>query len=333
MIWLTWRQFRAQTLAAAGALAVLALYLIHLGNEIRAFYDTRIAGCAGEACTTARMQLRGDYGDIVALLGVVLLAVPALIGIFWGAPLVTREVEEHTDRLVWAQSVTRTRWLAVKLTVIGLFSALVTGLFSLALTWSASRYDQVIGERFAAQNFDARNVVPIGYGLFAFALGTVVGMLARRTLPAMAITLVAFAAVQLLVPAVVRQHLMSPVTETVTVDAAVLAQGIGLSLEDDNTFTVRGYTVPGGWALRDSAQLFNPDGSHHTGQDAKTCLALVGDRGATDACIAAQRLRFEHTYHPAGRYWTFQWIELSLYLALSLLVAGFGFLWIRRRDA
>lgn len=331
MIWLTWRQFRAQTLAAAGALVLLALYLIHLGSEIRSFYDTRIVNCAGEACRIARMNFRSEFGDTVALLGVLLIAVPALIGIFWGAPLVTRELEERTDRLVWNQSVTRTRWLAVKFAVIGLCSALVTGLFSLLLTWSASRYDQVVGERFAVLGFDSRNVVPIGYGLFAFVLGTVVGMTVRRTLPAMAVTLVAFAALQVLVPSVVRQHLMPPVTETITLDVAVLGSGVGLSLKDNNEFDILGYTVPGGWALQDSSQVFNPDGSPHTGEDERHCLANIGDLAANFACTAAQNLHFEHTYQPADRYWTFQWIELSLYTTVSLLLAGFGFVWLRRR--
>ncbi|MDG6103722.1 ABC transporter permease [Dactylosporangium aurantiacum] len=331
MIWLTWRQLRAQSVAAAAALTLLALYLIHLGRGIRAFHDTRIAGCAGDACRLARMQLRGDYGDTVALLGLLLLVVPALIGVFWGAPLVARELEERTDRLVWNQSVTRTRWLAVKLTVVGLCSALVTGAFSLLLTWSAGPYDAVTGERFAAVNFAARDVVPVGYGVFAFVLGAVAGMLVRRTLPAMAVTLVVFTALQVLVPAVVRQHLMPPVTETVAMDTTVLRGDIGLSLEDDGTFTIRGYTVPGGWALRDSSPVVKSDGSAYTGDDAKPCVADIGDMDATIACTAAQRLRFEHTYQPAGRYWTFQWIELSLYLLLSLLLAGFGLGWLRRR--
>jgi hypothetical protein len=331
MIWLTWRQFRAHTLTAAGALAVLALYLVHLGRETRDFYDTRIADCVAHACVVAREDLRHEFGDAILLVGAILIAVPALIGIFWGAPLVARELEERTDRLVWNQSVTRTRWLAVKLTVVGLFSALVTGLFSLLLTWSASRYDQVIGERFEALTFDSRNIVPIGYALLAFVLGTVTGLVVRRTLPAMAITLAVFAALQLLVPAVVRQNLMPPVTTTITVDAAVLGRGVGLSLENDDTFDIRGYTVPGGWALTDAAPLFNPGGSAYTGEDAKPCLAEIGDRERSDACTAAQNLHFTHTYQPADRYWAFQWIELSLYLALTLLLSGFGLLRLRRR--
>ena len=48
--------------------------------------------------------------------------VPAVIGIFWGAPMIAREIEAGTYRLVWTQSITRTRWLVSKLGVAGIGS-------------------------------------------------------------------------------------------------------------------------------------------------------------------------------------------------------------------
>ncbi|MBE1489276.1 hypothetical protein [Plantactinospora soyae] len=331
MTWLTWRQFRVQTLVTAGALASLAIYLIYLGSEIRSFYDERIANCTAQACYLARMDLRASFDDTVQLMTVLLIAVPGLIGVFWGAPLVSQELEQRTDRLVWNQSVTRTRWLAVKLAILGLFSAAVAGLFSLLLTWSVSRYDEVVGERFAALSFDSRNIVPIGYALFAFVLGTIVGMVVRRTLPAMAITLAAFAALQLLIPTVIRQNLMPPVTDTVAVDAAVLNSGVGLHLKQDNTFDIQGYNAVGSWSLAFSAPLYKADGSPYRSEDSKAC-SVLDDRAASDACTVAQNLHFEYVNQPGNRYWTFQWIELSMFLGLSLLLTGFGFFWLRRRS-
>ena len=66
--------------------------------------------------------------------GLVVL-VPGIIGIFWGAPLVARELEAGTYRLAWTQSITRTRWLATKLGVVGLLSMVAAGLLSLMATW------------------------------------------------------------------------------------------------------------------------------------------------------------------------------------------------------
>ena len=55
------------------------------------------------------------YADHYFAGGAALYLTPALIGTFWGAPLVTRELEAGTLRLAWNQSVTRTRWMAAKL--------------------------------------------------------------------------------------------------------------------------------------------------------------------------------------------------------------------------
>ena len=57
--------------------------------------------------------------------------------------------------------------------------------------------------------FGARGVVPIGYAAFAFALGVTVGLLVRRTVPAMAITLAVVIAVQIIMPILIRPHLMT----------------------------------------------------------------------------------------------------------------------------
>jgi LPXTG-motif cell wall-anchored protein len=37
------------------------------------------------------------------------------------------------------------------------------------------------------------------------------------------------------------------------------------------------------------------------------------------------------TYQPASRFWTLQWIETSVFVALGLILAGLCFWWIRRR--
>ena len=38
--------------------------------------------------------------------------VPLLAGVFWGGPLIAREIEQDTHRLAWTQSISRGRWLA-----------------------------------------------------------------------------------------------------------------------------------------------------------------------------------------------------------------------------
>ena len=79
--------------------------------------------------------------------------------------------------MVWTQSVTRTCWLAVKLALIGFSSVVVAGLMSLLVTWWSSPIDRVKLNRLDAVWFGVRGITPIGYALFALALGVTVGVL------------------------------------------------------------------------------------------------------------------------------------------------------------
>ena len=334
MIWLTWRQFRTPalvTLAAAAALAALTLYL---GQQIRDTYDSTIANCAADACQLATMRFRDKYLDPVNLLSVLLIAVPAVIGLFWGAPLITRELETGTYRMVWNQSVTRGRWLAVKLGLLALFAAAVVGVLSYLLSWAASPFDELASTRFAPLSFAARGITPIGYAVFTFVLGTVVGLLVRRTLPAMAITLVIFAAVQILMPNLVRQHLQTPVTKSVafTAESASTINGIGTSGGPGDTSApveIFGYSVPGAWILGPAGnKLLRSDGSAFTREGMEACHE--GTMPKDIACMAKNNLHFNLTYQPGSRYWTFQWIETAMFLALALALAGVGFWRITR---
>ncbi len=151
MIWLTWRQFRAQAIAAAAALAVLAVIFGVTGPHLAHLYDiSGLATCRTNCAALTNTFVTSMKADAVypvlyiAGLGILYLT-PALIGLFWGAPLVTRELEAGTFRLAWNQSVTRTRWMAVKLALIGLAAMVTTGLLSLLITWWAGPIDRAGG--------------------------------------------------------------------------------------------------------------------------------------------------------------------------------------------
>jgi hypothetical protein len=185
MIWLTWRQFRAAATMMAAALAALAAILALTGPGVADDYATGIAACTQSGCSDfVRQFFNHHQGPFLAVTAVVLV-LPALIGLFWGAPLITRELEAGTHRLVWNQSITRTRWLAVKLALTGLAAMTAAGLGSLAVTWWSGPIDKTAANfpKMGPLLFDARGIVPIAYAAFAFALGVTVGMLVRRTCP------------------------------------------------------------------------------------------------------------------------------------------------------
>src|ERR1022692_502632 len=345
MIWLTWRQFRAQTIAASAALAALAVALLITGPHLANLYATSgiptchaHGDCANLTNTFINDLKAGAVYEAMFYLGLgVLFVAPAVIGIFWGAPLVTRELEAGTFRLAWNQSVTRTRWLAVKLGLVGLAAMVTAGLFSLMVTWWPSRIDRAIGTAGPSQSinlsridplvFDARGIAPIGYAAFAFALGVTAGVLIRRTLPAMAATLAVFATLQIAWPQLIRPHLIAPVRATSALNTANLNE---LVIGNNNTMeVVEAANKPGAWVL--SNQTITPAGHPFHGPPTPACLSSTQSFQACQASVKTLHLRQVLIYQPASRYWAFQWYETAIYLALAIGLAGVCFWWLRRR--
>jgi hypothetical protein len=210
MIWVTWRQFRTQAAVVFGALAVVAVVLAITGPHLVHLYDTTVRPCASHGDCGVATSLFTAHDRLLQQLTQAVLVAPALIGMFWGAPLVARELENGTFRLAWTQSVSRTRWLAYKLVLPGAASIVAAGLLSLMVTWWSSPFDRITDSPFSPSSFDRRDLVPLGYAAFAFALGVTAGVLIRRTLPAMVATLVAFIGVRFAFFEWVRPRLMAP---------------------------------------------------------------------------------------------------------------------------
>ncbi|MFL6136772.1 MAG: ABC transporter permease subunit [Frankiaceae bacterium] len=345
-----WLQSRTQILGAAVALAALALVAAVTGPYLGHLYATTVAPCQARGdCQTAVGEFLSHDGFLRGALPLLLLLVPALLGIFWGAPLLARELETGTFRLAWTQSVTRSRWLTGKLLLAAAATALVAGLASLTVTWWLRAPDLLDASRFSPPEFDERGVVAIGYAVFAVMLGALAGAVIRRTLPAMAATLAGFVGVRLAVVRWVRPHLLAPLHQIVPLRSAssfgFTTHGSGMML------AVRGTRLPNAWVY--STQLVT--GSGHVATEAERaqfvhqyCPALASVspvpgpggthvRAVPDAafknCIdlAGQRFHLLVAYQPPSRYWAFQWLETGVFLALALLAAAACFWWVRRR--
>jgi hypothetical protein len=260
-----------------------------------------------------------------------------VIGVFWGAPLVTHEFETGTFRLVWNQSVSRTRWLAVKLSLLGLTAMATAGLLSLMVTWWTSPVEAAdrllsthdtgnagVIDRLQPLLFATRGITPAGYAALAFALGVTAGVLIRRTVPAMAATLATFAAVQAVMPLWVRPHLLTPVTTSTPLNPADINE---LTMSGGHATLFASVDTPGAWVL--SNQTTSAAGRLFTGPLPSACKNASFQ--ACQAAIGRLHLRQLVSYQPASRYWPLQWYESGIFLALTLVLAGFCFWWIRRR--
>jgi hypothetical protein len=345
MIWLTWRQFRAAAAMMAAALAALAGVLALTGPGLADDYATGIAACVTQTggCSRFVNQFFDDNQNPFLAVTAVVLVLPALIGLFWGAPLIARELEAGTHRLVWNQSITRIRWLAIKLALTGLAALIAAGLGSLAVTWWSSPIDTAAADNFPRMGpllFDARGIVPIGYAAFAFALGVTVGMLVRRTLPAMAITLAAFVAIQVAMPLLVRPHLLPPTRATLEIDGSNVD---GIMRDRDSglirmTLKAQAPNDPGAWVL--SSHAVDPSGQalemitlSSSGPCAPSGPPSPEGPSACFAEINRLGYRQQVTYQPSSRFWPFQWYETGIYTALALGLAGFCSWRIRQRLA
>jgi hypothetical protein len=310
MIRLTWLQFRPQAVTAAAALAAAAVTL---------------------AVTSPHRALNAGAYHFLYMAGIVALYLtPAIIGIFWGAPLISRELETGTYRLAWTQSISRTRWLAVKLGLAGLASVATAGLLSLMVTWWSSpldQLDQFNNYRLSYLTFGARDLTPIGYTAFAFALGVTIGLLLRRAVPAIATTLAVFAAVQVAVPLWVRPRLIPPVRTVLPLSISNIT-AVGNRVPTGSLFLSANVNIPGAWVY--SSQVTTASGSTSLGLEPRACISGA-TQAACNAALARLHLRQVVTYQPASRYWAFQWSETALYLLLALLLAGFCIWWVNRR--
>ncbi len=179
--------------------------------------------------------------------------------------------------------------------------------------------------------FGARGIVPIGYAAFAFTLGVLVGLLVRRTIAAMAVTLAVIAAVQIAFPLAVRPHLISPVRHTTAVTAAAIREINGNGPGDQLTGIGLGNSdVPGGaWVI--SGQTTTASGSTALGAMPSACGASMQDFATCATAIAGKNLKLTVVYQPANRYWSFQLIETAIYLAVAALLTWACFWLIRRR--
>lgn len=324
MTWLTWRQFRVPALSVFAGLAVILVFLAITGPDL-----------VGQT----------DFSDQDVLFSATILlmyVLPAVIGVFWGVPLITREVETGTHSLVWNQTVTRKRWLATKLGIGVVAAMAAAALLSVAVTWWASPIDAMANEqtgrsmlnRMAPVVFAARGIAPIGYAAFAFVLGVAVGIVLRKTVTAMAVTLVVFVGVMVAVPYLVRPYVLPPLEDTV----AITAENIrGIHGSDEGGLEDITVEEPAGaWVLAN--ETVDPAGNvvYPLPDFVQNCMPgpREGDTppppepGGVMACLAklGENGYQQHlTFQPGYRFWPLQWLELTFFLALSALLTWLCF--------
>ncbi|RSM86055.1 ABC transporter permease [Kibdelosporangium aridum] len=329
MIWVSWRRQRAQLITLLGMLVIGAGVITLLrSNMIDAINSLQLTGCVTQAlqeCSAADAAeaFQTAWTTPLNMGQAAILSLPALIGVFIGAPLFARELEQGTHVLAFTQSVSRTRWMFSKL-FVALVPALIVliGLQYLVSWWLSAA--GTLGPRnsgsFSALNFGIEHVSPVAYALFAFALGTFLGVVSRRTLAAMTAGLGAFI--------VARFALSGLVNRLVPAQRLEVAPGTNTDVHQNGSLVIdEGWLdTTGRQVSGDRAQALlqacksTPSGTPNTQEGFLACLPQSG------------LAKTYTTFIPESQAWQVHLVDASIFCGLAVLLLV-GTAWVLRRQS
>ncbi|MGR6969182.1 transporter [Streptomyces cynarae] len=313
-LWLAWRRHRVSAGIGAAALVVAAAIAAYYRSGM---LDALHSGLFDHCGTGPLYCTRSDTGlplllDVEPLkyLGALNIALPVVIGVFWGAPLLGRDRELGTHRMILAQGVSRGQWFASRFALAAATTTALSGLLAGVFAWwwrpAADRSYGLFWYDDTALSGSGPRVVAAA--LFGLAAGTLLGLLVRRVLAAMVLTLLVTGVMTLLLEWTHRARLLVP-PHTYVSAGSVPKPPMG---EKWSTGVYGLITASG----RHDDVLNCPFPS---GAQLRECMAAHG-------YVA----RF-YEANPAGDYWAFQWTDTAVLGGLAAVLTVVTVLLLRRR--
>lgn len=339
MAWVIWRQHRAALIWLGVLLAALGSATLDAGIKLHRLYAAEIRhGCLGPSAWSAvcrPLQTPFAVGWPLAypnMVATAMQAVPVIIGVFLGAPLLAREYTAGTVRFTWTQAIGRTRWAVAALGLIGAAVAAAGCLLGLLTQWSVQPVavqTTRLADRWEPGLFESTALTAATAALLAFMIGVLAGALIRRVVPAMAVT--AACAITAAYLAYHRLHywLLGQGTRL----ARDLAFGVrpNVGVPSSGVVSIHetvGPSVPGpAGAWLDQGWFSGAGGHRLTGATASQLLY------SSQARLTRLHDTFWVAYQPGGRYWVFQLILGGGTLLAALLLAAAVIVLIRYRRA
>jgi uncharacterized membrane protein len=324
MAWVTWRQHRLTLIGVPGLLGALAGYLLIAGLRSHHAYAALIAcqPAGSPGCGNLGAGFSSTYWAQADIVLIFLNVAPALIGAFAGAPVLARELETGTYRYAWTQGLGRERWTIAKLALLAVTVTAAAGALSPLFAWF---FQPFLGQEnltvLAASVFGTRGIALAAWTLAAFAIGALAGLIIRRIVPAMAVTLGAYTGLALATRVFLRERYLPPV---VTSDPDFSSRpGAGGSPWVLRTW----FTGPGGRVTSQPAidrllRAYQPGGASPRTSTANGLARVLAQHGYTQWA----------SYIPVSRFWPMQLIEGGWLLVLSVLLIAVT-VWLVRRAA
>jgi len=301
---------------AAALLALVAATLVPVGLHMASAYDNGVAACGAHTAASGAGcgSIVGDFlhrfehaGPIVPWLNFL----PGLFGVLFAAPLVL-DLEHGTFRLAWTQSVTRRRWLTIKLLAIFGSGMVATLALTMLMTWWRGPLDHLQG-RMEPNVFDFEGIVPYAYTVFALSLVIALGVFTRRMIVSLAGGLLAFFTLRISIQTFAREHFLQPVK-------VVWSPGTAGPANLDRS-----------WNL-----LSGPSDAHghplpSPNQIVPGCI--TGPKDQIERCLRAHHVFNVAVYQPASRFWLFQGIEAGIFVGLGVVLLLASAWWLKHRLA
>jgi len=286
-----------------------------------AYHHDGISACLGlnttGSCQQAIQGFIGRFEGMNNLLAWFTL-VPGLVGVLLAAPFIG-ELEHGTYRLAWTQSITRGRWITGKLAITFGAALLVALTLTLLMTWWHGPLDHLTG-RMDNSVYDAEGTVVFGYTLFALGLALAVGVVWRRTVPAVVTAFAGYFAARIFTDTWLRQRLVTPLTAT-------WRAGPG--------------STGNGPANLNHAWVLSEGPSDKLGQPiafpAGSCLRAAANHAKSvlinHNCIPNLSGYMHAVYQPASHFWPLQGIETGMFGGTALVLIAFAAWWTHQRTA
>ncbi|MEJ2857645.1 MULTISPECIES: hypothetical protein [unclassified Saccharothrix] len=329
MIWVAWRQHRTALLALGLYVLVLLVLMVYYRATMLAVVDMRgwsecvpsryAAGCLRRLDAT----VWGWY-ESVDNVRLALIGYGVLVGVFLGAPLFAREFEQNTHLFALSQSVRPSRWFAAKVAVVAVPAALGALVLGAVYRWWTTALGKLVvpQEGFHAGLFEPQPPALFGYVVFAVGLGVVVGLVVRRVVPAMAVTLVAWLGALYAVRRFARPDYLTPLV----LERPFGDYRIGYEADQDRWRLAEGVTDAAGRFVSSRDEVVQDatrscqisSGGQHS-VEYHDCMTALGYRSGADLV------------QPGDRFWVFQAIEATLFTAAGVLCVLGAMWWLRKR--
>lgn len=322
MMWLSWRLHRAAVFTFVLVIGgLVALYLVDSIRLHDLYAASGLEKCIGvlndTSCATRRQVFLAENLGLLQHTDYVLAVVTGALGVVLGAPMVSTEFERGTWQWIWTQRISRTRWLAVNVTMMAVIIVGLGATLGAAYTWWYKPVAAQTGPFTNVSVFDNTPLMCAVFSLFGFAVGVAASAFLRRTLGAMGITVAVFLVTRFIVLYWLRPHYMAPIV--VESPANQAERPLGFDARDWSFHSVwvdaSGHEV----SSTDVARLISPDLNP----------AAAGHQWYE--VLQQNGIHYYTLVQPYQRGGIFQLIEAGIFLALIAICGTLAFWRIRRR--